>query len=73
MFEGEVHGIVDGKKIVLRPEDDWIVIPPYTSHSLEKLGGKDGKRTVWRERNAPEADLKRRLFQDFLKRDEVSR
>ena len=72
VFEGEVHAIVDGKGIVMRPEDDWLVLPPYTSHSFDKLGGEAGKKTIWRERNGPESGLKRRFFQDFLARDEVS-
>lgn len=72
VLEGEVHGIVNGKSMVMRPEDDWLELPPMTVHTFEKKGGSNGKKTVWMERAGPNPAGKKKFFQDFLGRGEVS-
>ncbi|MCJ1247291.1 hypothetical protein MMC30_004505 [Trapelia coarctata] len=67
VLEGEVHGVVNGKELVMRAGEDWLEVPPYTVHSFEK---RKGGRTVWLER-ASDAEGKRKFFQECFGRREL--
>jgi len=68
VLEGELHLVFNGQSKTMRGGDDWYEIPPMTVHSIEKKS--DGKRAITLERCGPDAQAKKRFFQDILARDE---
>lgn len=72
LLEGELVGTINGEHVVMKGGDPWREIPAGTRHTFTKVGGKEGKRTIWLERSGPNPDQKKRFFEDFLGSGKVS-